>query len=74
MPNTDTPADAAARIEEALERIAALADKVVRAPEPAPPQDEPAPPQDEMVDAAAVAERLDALIATLRVALARRPA
>jgi hypothetical protein len=67
LPHTDDPADAAARLEEALERIAALADEVLSAREPVPPQDE-------TVDAAAVAQRLDALIATVRAALARRPA
>ncbi len=67
MANTDNPADAAARLEEALERIAALAGKVRPAPDPVPPQDG-------MAEAAAVAQRLDALIATLRAALARRPA
>ena len=66
MAETEDPAVAAARLEEALERIAALADQVAaRTHEP---------PGEEPVDAAVVAERLDALIATLRAALAGRPA
>ena len=70
MTDTDDPADAAARLEEALERIAALADQVAfaRARE-LPPQTA----QGEAVDAADVAERVDALIAKLRTALSARP-
>lgn len=58
-------AEAAARLEEALERIAALADQVAlaRAREPAPGE----------LDAAEVAERVDALIAKLRAAISGLP-
>ena len=48
-PNTDDPADAAARLEEALERIAALAGEV------AVRRRDPRPPPDGTADAAAVA-------------------
>ena len=66
----DDPAVAAARLEAALERIAALADQVAaeRAHELAL---EDAP--DGSYDAVEVAERLDALIAKLRAALSGRP-
>ena len=69
MTEADDPADAAARLEEALERIAALADQVAfaRAREPLAET-----AQGEAVDAAHVAERLDALIAKLRTALSAR--
>ena len=66
MADSHIPADAAARLEEALERIAALAGRTI----PSPP---PGPAGGTVVNAAAVADRLDALIATLREALARRP-
>ncbi len=66
MADSHDPADAAARLEEALERIAALAGRSVSARPPAPAEAT-------AVNAAAVAHRLDALIATLREALARRP-
>ena len=65
MTDTDDPADAAARLEEALERIAALAEQVASRPAPAPAM---------AVDPAALAERLDMLIAKLRTALAGRSA
>lgn len=79
MSDTDDPALAAARLEEALDRIAALADALTaRAAEPAPAPEtvpEPAPAAGmPAVDVQAVAERLDALIARLRAALASRPA
>jgi hypothetical protein len=61
--DTDDPAEAAARLEEALERIAALAEQVAARPAPVL-----------AVDPAAVAERLDMLIGKLRTALAGRPA
>jgi hypothetical protein len=66
LTDTDDPADAAARLEEALERIATLADQVAadRARGPVP---------DQAVNAAVVAERLDALIARLRMALSGLP-
>jgi len=63
LADTDDPADAAARLEEALDRIAALAEQVASRPAPVL-----------AVDPAAVAERLDMLIAKLRTALAGRPA
>ena len=63
MSDTDDPAEAAARLEEALERIAALAEQVASRRGLAP-----------AVDPAAVAERLDMLIGKLRAALAGRPA
>ncbi len=65
LADTDDPADAAARLEEALDRIAALAEQVAaqRGPNPAV-----------AADPAAVAERLDMVIAKLRAALAGRPA
>ena len=64
LADSDDPADAAARLEEALDRIAALAEQVVsqRGLTPAA-----------AVDPAAVAERLDMVIAKLRAALAGRP-
>lgn len=65
MTDTDDPADAAARLEVALERIAALAEQAASRHESAPAM---------AVDTAAVAERLDMLIAKLRTALAGRPA
>jgi hypothetical protein len=66
----DDPAVAAARLEEALERIAALADQVAAEREHEQAlQDMP----DETVDTVEVAERLDALIAKLRAALSGRP-
>ena len=61
MADTDDPADAAARLEKALERIAALAALPVR------------PHPREAAEAAIVAQRLDRLIAKLRTALAGRP-
>ncbi len=66
MADTDSPADAATRLEQALDRIAALADQVAadRAFESVPAGAE---------DAVEVAERLDALIAKLRATLAGRP-
>lgn len=67
MAEPDDPADAAARLEEALERIAALADRAV-----ATSRSESMP--EGAVDATALADRLDALIAKLRTALANRPA
>ena len=67
MADTDDPAVAAARLEEALERIAALSERVAAASGPGPL----AQPG---VDGAAVAERLDALIAKLRAALTGHPA
>ena len=67
MAEPDDPADAAARLEEALERIAALADRVG-----ATSRSESMP--EGAVDGAALADRLDALIAKLRTALANRPA
>jgi hypothetical protein len=67
LANTSNPADSAARLEAALERIAALAGKLSALREPGPVPDT-------AVDTAAVAQRLDALIATLREALARPPA
>lgn len=70
MADTDDPADAAARLEKALERIAALAGQA--APAEAPVQSGPVEPE-AAVDMAAVAERLDALIARLRAVLVARP-
>jgi hypothetical protein len=64
LADTDDPAEAAARLEDALERIAALSGRVAAAGRPDPAGAE--------VDSAAVAERLDALIAKLRAALAGR--
>jgi len=59
---------AAARLEQALERIAALAAQPVAAvANPADSGDQEQPGQ---VDVAAVSQRLDALIAQLRGALA----
>lgn len=58
MAEHDEPAEAAARLEQALERIARLA----RAPQP------PA----QSVDTAQIAARLDTLIAELRAALEER--
>lgn len=74
MAATDDPAVAAARLEEALERIAALAEQVAadRARGPAPGM-APATALVGAVDAADVADRLDALIAKLRSALSDRP-
>lgn len=70
MADPDDPALAATRLEEALERIAALADALVaRQADPSPADDAA-----QGVDTQAVAERLDALIARLRAALASRPA
>ena len=66
MADSHNPADAAARLEEALERIAALVGRTV-------PSRHPEPAEGTAVNAAAVADRLDALIATLREALGRRP-
>jgi hypothetical protein len=63
LADTDDPAEAAARLEEALERIAALSERAGR----------PATTTAGAVGGAAVAERLDALIAKLRTALAHRP-
>ena len=69
MTDTDDPAVAAARLEEALEKIAALAeDLALRQPRAAGPGVET------VVDTVAVAQRLDALIVRLRAALAGRPA
>ncbi len=65
LADTDDPADAAARLEEALDRIAALAEQIAAQREHAPVT---------AVDSAAVAERLDMVIAKLRAALAGRPA
>ena len=66
MADSEDPAEAAVRLEEALERIAALA----RRPLPAAPQTvlqpEGAMPD---VDAARMAARLDALISQIRAAL-----
>ncbi len=55
MAENEDPADAAARLEQALERISVLAQR----PLPAPPT----------VETARIAARLDALIAQLRAAL-----
>ncbi len=71
MADSHIPADAAARLEEALERIAALAGRTIPCPPPEPAGGTVA--GGTVVNAAAVADRLDALIATLREALARRP-
>jgi hypothetical protein len=65
LADTDDPADAAARLEEALDRIAALAEQVAAQRGLTPAL---------AVDPAAVAERLDMVIAKLRAALAGRPA
>ena len=65
MSHTEEPADAAARLQVALERIARLASRPaafqVASPAVAPAQ------------TAAVAARLDMLIAQLRAALANSP-
>jgi hypothetical protein len=66
LTDTDDPTLAAARLEEALERIAALTARLASAREA-----DPAAPE---IATVAVAERLDALIARLRAALAGRPA
>ena len=66
MTETDDPADAAARLEDALERIAVLVDQTGWA-NTYEPEPEPAP------ELAIVAERLDALIANLRAVLSGRP-
>ena len=60
MADDDNPAGAAARLEQALDRIARLA----RTPQQAAPQ-EP--------EMARIAARLDAVIAELRAALAQTP-
>ena len=60
MAEQDDPAEAAARLEHALERIARLA----HAP--------PAPPSVAQPNTAAVAARLDALITQLRAGLGVR--
>lgn len=65
MADIDDPAEAAGRLEEALDRIAALAEQVAAGRGLAPSM---------AVDPAAVAERLDMVIAKLRAALAGRPA
>jgi hypothetical protein len=59
----DEAADAAERLEEALERIAALAARR------GDPISEPAGPGDHKAGSPEVAQRLDALIADLRAAL-----
>ena len=64
MAQPDDATEAAARIEKALERIDVLAARSRLAARSAP---------DTATDAAAVAKRLDALIAKLRTALAGRP-
>ena len=67
LADTDDPAVAAARLEAALERIAALSERAASA-------GDPRPGAQSGVNGAAVAERLDALIAKLRAALAGRGA
>lgn len=62
MPETDDPAEAASRLEAALERIAALAQRI---PSLAEPENAEAPPAESVYMAA----RLDALISHLRAAL-----
>jgi len=85
LADTDDPAVAAARLEKALERIAALAERArvdqlqadaakadaVKAD--AVKADAVKADRDGNVDVAAMARRLDALIAALRAALAGRP-
>lgn len=61
---TDDPADAASRLEAALERIAAAVQAAGEAPAPAPKPAEPAG-----TDAQEIAARLDSLIGQLRAAL-----
>ncbi len=58
MAEQDDPAEAAARLEHALERIARLA--------------QPSPAQAPQPDTAGIAARLDALIAQLRAGLGLR--
>ncbi|CAH2604669.1 conserved protein of unknown function [Rhodovastum atsumiense] len=60
--DSDDPADAAARLEVALERIAVLAQR------PAAP-----PAAGSSADVREIAQRLDVLIAKLRAALDRSP-
>jgi hypothetical protein len=71
LSDSSDPAEAALRLEEALERIAALVDRLDAAPAAAS-----ASVPASVIDPAtvAVAARLDALIARLRSALAGRPA
>ncbi len=69
MADPDDPAEAAARLEQALERIASLANRA--APVASVPLTA-TPPNGSIVDTGAVAARLDALIAQLREALADR--
>ena len=71
MADTDDPAFAAARLEAALERIAALAEQVASGRAEGAVPGEPGP--EEAFDVSAVADRLDSLIAKLRAALAGRP-
>ena len=87
MSDTDDPAQAAARLEEALERIAALADALSAreasareaallaeaAARDAVAPEKPAGGEFAAADVAAVTERLEALIARLRGALAAHP-
>lgn len=63
---SDDAADAAARLEAALERIAALAGARPQPPSPAPDSGEPADPA---VPVEEITARLDSLIDRLRAAL-----
>ena len=65
MSHTEDPAQAAARLQVALERIARLAARPVPA--------QPSVPAAGQAQTAAVAARLDVLIAKLRAALASSP-
>jgi hypothetical protein len=66
LSHTEDPADAAARLQLALDRIARLASRPAAPPGGVPPAMAPA-------QTAAIAARLDMLIAQLRAALANSP-
>ena len=71
MAESDDPAVAASRLEQALERIALLAARpvAVAAHPAAPPVDAPARHLAAGIDTARIAVRLDLLIAQVRAAL-----
>ncbi|MSP29781.1 MAG: hypothetical protein EXR09_04815 [Acetobacteraceae bacterium] len=63
----ETPAEAAQRLEHALERISLAIASAMAA------KDEPEPSQPDNGETAAVRARLDALLVKLRAGLAERP-